>query len=295
MSTLAPLYYKNFKCKAGTCEHSCCVGWRVELDDRTVDLYESAEGEYADELRARMCKDGDGCFIPSVGGRCPHLTEDGLCRVIIERGESYLSDICREHPRFYNFLPERTELGIGASCPEAARLILEGESSLELYELSSESEEAEGYSPLRMRERIRKILDESDGYAAAESEIQKLLALPDSILTPEFRTELFPTLEYLYPENRELIFGSADKVAASEDARLSKVLAYFIYRHLAAAENEAEAVAAVGFALFSARATEALAILTKDMAEALRIYSEEIEYSSENTEQIIFAIQSELI
>ena len=72
MSTLAPLYYKNFKCKADACEHSCCVGWRVELDDRTVDLYESAEGEYADELRARMCKDGDGCFMYN----CPnYITE----------------------------------------------------------------------------------------------------------------------------------------------------------------------------------------------------------------------------
>ena len=38
-------------------------------------------------------------------------------------GEGYLCDICREHPRFYNFTSV-AEVGIGMSCPEAARVIL---------------------------------------------------------------------------------------------------------------------------------------------------------------------------
>ena len=39
MKLYAPAYYKNFKCIADKCEHSCCVGWEIDIDKETLDKY----------------------------------------------------------------------------------------------------------------------------------------------------------------------------------------------------------------------------------------------------------------
>ena len=28
-----PDYYKEFQCIADQCEHSCCIGWEIDVDD----------------------------------------------------------------------------------------------------------------------------------------------------------------------------------------------------------------------------------------------------------------------
>lgn len=298
MSTFAPKYYKDFKCIADRCAHSCCVGWRVELDEATSEKYKNAKGRYAEELRRYVREDGDGAFIPPMqGGRCPHLDECGLCRIICEKGEDYLSDICREHPRYYNIVGDRLEVGLGASCPVAAALILSSESSLQLEaipDIEFERDECE-YSPLPLRERIASLISGTECYEDAERLIMSELGLPRSITAPSFRASMLSELEYLYPENREIIFDTAERVGELGAAELLKVLAYFIYRHLSPAESESEAASIVGFAIFSARTVAAMAEVTSDLAEAFRIYSEEIEYSTENTDEIIFGITEEII
>ncbi|MCF0223566.1 MAG: hypothetical protein HUK20_04790 [Fibrobacter sp.] len=56
--------------------------------------------------------------------RCPLLTDNGLCKIICNCGESYLSDICREHPRFVEVYGDIMEKGIGLCCEEGAKLLL---------------------------------------------------------------------------------------------------------------------------------------------------------------------------
>ena len=234
MDFRVPSYYGDFKCLAGDCPHSCCIGWRIGLDDETRKIYESAEGSYATALRGNICSDEDGCYIPTLSsGRCPHLDEYGLCRVILEYGDGYLSEICREHPRFYNRIGDRIEVGLGASCPEAARLILEGESSLALCENDADTE---GYSPLGLRSEIAKIITNATTYADAEAQIMHTLSLPDIILSDGFITASLSQLEYLHPENEALFAGGG--FGELTDAEKSRIFSYFIYRHLASAEDE---------------------------------------------------------
>lgn len=47
-----------------------------------------------------------------------------LCDLILYGGEGMLCQICTDHPRYRSFLSERTEIGVGLCCEEAARLIL---------------------------------------------------------------------------------------------------------------------------------------------------------------------------
>lgn len=121
MKVYFPSYYKDFKCIADRCRHSCCVGWEIDVDDGTVEVYEGLGGELGREIRSHI---SGGVIAMCSDGRCPFLDSRGLCRIISSLGEEYVSDICREHPRFYHSVGGRIEGGIGISCEEAARIIL---------------------------------------------------------------------------------------------------------------------------------------------------------------------------
>ena len=56
--------------------------------------------------------------------RCAFLNENNLCDIIINCGEDHLCQICRDHPRYFEWYGNIKEGGIGLSCEEGARLIL---------------------------------------------------------------------------------------------------------------------------------------------------------------------------
>ena len=121
----APPYYKNFECIKDECRHTCCAGWHIGIDADTLSRYETMEGDLGHTVKKWIKFDEDGAYIPLTEcGRCPHLDEDGLCRIISALGNEAVSEICREHPRFYNSADDRLEVGIGMSCEAAAGLIL---------------------------------------------------------------------------------------------------------------------------------------------------------------------------
>ena len=122
MKLYAPTYYGRFKCIADKCQNSCCVDWEIDIDDISYEKYRSAGGALAGSITE--C-DSARCFALTDGGRCPHLREDGLCNIIINYGEEYLTDICREHPRFYHLIGDRAEVGIGLVCEEAEKGVAE--------------------------------------------------------------------------------------------------------------------------------------------------------------------------
>ena len=125
MLSVCPEFAARFKCKAGNCTDSCCVGWEIGIDEKTEELYENSHA-----LRALVSgktdeADGGAVFKLLENGRCPFLNCHGLCDIISGFGEGAIPEICREHPRYYNRLSDRLEWGVGLSCEEAARLITE--------------------------------------------------------------------------------------------------------------------------------------------------------------------------
>ncbi|MBR3971610.1 MAG: flagellin lysine-N-methylase, partial [Ruminococcus sp.] len=125
MTHVYPDYYKDFKCIADKCTHNCCIGWEIEIDPDTEEFYKSYKGNLSERLHKDICREEDTShFILKENDRCPFLNSRNLCDIIIEAGEEHLCTICREHPRFHNELPKRTESGLGMCCEECARLIL---------------------------------------------------------------------------------------------------------------------------------------------------------------------------
>ena len=121
MKIRVPDYFLKFKCIADQCQDSCCIGWEIDIDGKTLDKYASLSGDLGCEIRQ---KTQHGYFPLQNNGRCAFLDCEGLCRIISGVGEDYLCDICREHPRYYGVGKYGIEGGLGLACPEAARIIL---------------------------------------------------------------------------------------------------------------------------------------------------------------------------
>ena len=143
MKVFAPDYYAGFRCVAGACRHSCCVGWEIDVDPETMKRYQSMEGELGAKLKRCIDPDPVPHFILSAQERCPFLTDENLCQIILQAGEDSLCQICADHPRFRNFWSDRTEIGLGLACEEAARLILTSPHPLRLVPLEDTEEPPE--------------------------------------------------------------------------------------------------------------------------------------------------------
>ena len=141
MKVYAPDYYSGFRCIAGACRHSCCVGWEIDVDPEAITRYQTMGGALGDKLKRCIEMSPVPHFILSARERCPFLTDQNLCEIILQAGEDSLCQICADHPRFRNYWSDRIELGLGLACEEAARLILTSPHRLRLIPVSVEEDE----------------------------------------------------------------------------------------------------------------------------------------------------------
>ena len=150
-----PDYYPQFSCIADRCRHSCCIGWEIDVDEDTLASYHRIGGEMGERLRAGISEDGDAPhFLLGAHERCPFLNEKNLCDLILYGGEDMLCQICRDHPRYRSFFSERTEIGVGLCCEEAARLILTKQEKTAIVVTGEGTLEAEERALLALRERL---------------------------------------------------------------------------------------------------------------------------------------------
>ncbi len=126
MFVMIPEYYNKFKCIASKCSDNCCIGWEIDIDSKTYEKYKNVTGSLAMSLKNNivLSEDGSYSFKLTENERCPFLDENNLCKLIIEKGEDFLCDICKEHPRFHNCFGDKRETGIGIGCIAAAEIIL---------------------------------------------------------------------------------------------------------------------------------------------------------------------------
>ena len=139
MKLIAPNYYKKFHCIADKCTHSCCsAGWEIDIDENTLNYYNSIEGEFGNKLKQNIINNSDNtskCFKLCENNNCPFLNSNKLCEIYINLGEEHLCNICTEHPRFYEWFENCKEVGIGLCCEEAARIILSENENFGTYKI----------------------------------------------------------------------------------------------------------------------------------------------------------------
>lgn len=140
-----PEYCRDFRCIAGRCGDSCCIGWEIDIDSETADLYEKIGGEFGSRLMSCITQKTPKSFILGDDERCPFLNERNLCDIIINLGEEYLCQICGDHPRYYEWFGSVKEGGIGLCCEEAARIILSQTESLSFWDRQVSDEVPDDY------------------------------------------------------------------------------------------------------------------------------------------------------
>ncbi len=300
----APNYYKNFKCIADKCRHSCCVDWEICIDAATYEKYRRLPNVIS---TVRECDDGV-CFALRSDGSCPHLNEKGLCDIIINHGEEYLSEICREHPRFYNFVyGGRVEVGLGLVCEQACRLVLENDCPFTLYKVENmEQADYDGcsFNPLPYRSRIISAIEGEGSFEKKLDGIKAEFSLP-RVYTSEQWINRFLSLEILdasWAEDLKSLRGKLlkkDGFSGEYDKYYCRLFTYFVYRHVSVAESEKSLKARLAFAALSA---ELIRLLFESKAEPslqaladiARRYSGEIEYSEDNTDELIFTFENRI-
>lgn len=303
MKTFVPDYYPKFHCIAGKCRHSCCIGWEIDIDEDTYDLYQSIGGGFGRRLKNNI-EDGDPPhFRLCADERCPFLTSDGLCDIILTLGEGALCQICDDHPRYRNYYSDRVEMGLGLCCEAAAKLILTQTGSMELICTEDDGEEElpltdEEIRFLEKREELMRIL--WDGDLSLEERMNRILD-ESGVRLPEMSHEewirVFKSLECLDPAREDLLNYAADETLPDEFLiPAAKLMEYFLYRHLSGVLEDGRFGERAGFAVLSTRMICRMwagllkqhgSLTADDMAECARMYSSEYEYSDENTEALL--------
>jgi lysine-N-methylase len=289
MKIFAPAYYKDFACIADRCRHSCCIGWEIDIDADTMQKYTEISHPYGTKIRESIdCLDTPH-FRLSQTERCPHLAPNGLCHIISTLGEGYLCEICREHPRFYNQTPKGLEIGVGMACEEACRLILETKNWQEILPVGEidQPQYSVPFDALAHRARIYGMLgDRTLPYSARLTKICDAYDVHPDALANESWRQVLASLEYLHEEHRALFAAYSSDAPTTEESG-ERALAYFIYRHCTAAEDEADLRARLGFCLLCERLLCSLVAQgLLPVAECARVISEELEYCEENTDAI---------
>lgn len=199
-----PSFFDQFKCIGSACTDTCCAGWEIEVDETTAQGYLAEKGAFGDRLRREIGSEPGEYFFQLKNNRCPFLNKENLCDIFINLGEDRLCDICREHPRFYNWFGDYTEVGLGLCCEEAERLLFSDSKPLTFVEevhtdasdlLDDESEECE--QMLEERKAIFSILQNRKKNIGARLK-RLLLQLP---YADEMLLLTVPILEWDDPES----------------------------------------------------------------------------------------------
>lgn len=294
MRLIAPDYYTRFKCIAGLCKHSCCVGWEIDVDEDSYAFYKSVGGDFGKRLTDNISDGETPCFKLAENERCPFLNKDNLCDIIINLGEGALCQICADHPRFRNFFDDRIEIGLGLCCEAAASLILENKEKVSLVEIENDGEYAESYDDafFAFRDGIFDVLQNRD--LSIDERINQVLckhdvSLPDMSLSQW--ASFYLSLERLddaWGDKLNMLKNSNAVSETVSDTALEQLLVYFIYRHLAEGLYDGRIKERIAFSVLSVHIIRALcAVCNEPVTEIARMYSSEIEYSEENIEAIL--------
>ena len=290
---IRPDYYDDFKCIAGECQHNCCIGWEIDIDDDALFKYNNATGYLKVKLQQSIAVDPCAHFILVGNERCPFLNSDNLCELILYGGKDMLCQICRDHPRFYNEVYGIIEKGIGLCCEVAANIIL---TKIDPTTLVADEEKTLQNDFYERRNEIFAILQ--DRGRSLNDRINSILDLAGSSL--EFDgidwIDVYKNLERLdaqWDTYLDSITQISDDIPEKLEVPCEQLIWYFIYRHLSGAIDDFMFCERIQFAILSCYVINSVnkTGTINEMQQVARMYSSEIEYSDENVEILLEKLQ----
>lgn len=135
-----PDYYRQFECTADQCEDTCCAGWQIVVDQKSLKKYKKVKGDF----RKRLHKSIDWkeeTFKQFENKRCAFLNEENLCDMYTALGKNSLCKTCKLYPRHIEEFENVREITLSMSCPEAAKILLGKREPVEFLSYEKDGEE----------------------------------------------------------------------------------------------------------------------------------------------------------
>lgn len=286
MLSIFPKFYKNFLCKADKCKHSCCKGWEIDIDEETAGKYLAMTGELGAEIRQNIGKNEDSYFFKlTEDERCPFLQKNGLCKIILNIGEENICEICTMHPRFFTMIDDVELCGVGLSCEKTCELLLGDEKDLVFYIEDTEEElsfsevlaviglnlpnEMQEFSLAVNAENINKVLEIMAKTEPIDENWSKELSIMQDMDNVELKAK-----EYLENSDKNI---------------LNKIYQYILYRKLERlVDIDIEAL--INYAQYSILFIILHTMISKELGESVRRWSEQIEYDTDNVDLILAGV-----
>lgn len=146
-----PDYYSEFQCIAGDCEDTCCAGWQIVIDAKTLKKYGNAMFTAGGDISHRLFTSiqwWNRTFRRTADGRCAFLNQENLCDIYRELGEKSLCKTCKLYPRHIEEFEGIREVTLSFSCPEVARIVMNREEPVIFLEYEQEGDESyDDYDP----------------------------------------------------------------------------------------------------------------------------------------------------
>lgn len=225
MKLFYPEIFDKFVCTGSQCSDNCCMtDWDIEIDEDTYGFYKKLDNDIGRKFVNSVTEDEGVKYLVHCDGKCPMLNEKGLCSVQLAYGEENISDICREHPRFYEWFGDYKEAGVGLACEEAVRMYLSDDESVRFFtkEIDEEPDDLE-FDPqlletmlfarttfidlLQNREyslhdRLVNVLSATAEiqYALDEEDTEEIKAIAQELSHPEIIAERVESLKKALPE-----------------------------------------------------------------------------------------------
>lgn len=316
MKLYTPSYYNSFACTAGDCKESCCRCWEVVIDQESQTRYEALPGELGNRLRASLRQDSEGdSYLALTDGRCPMLNEQGLCCLQLTHGESALSLVCRNYPRFHYDFGGISLDGLSISCPEVCRLVLETpfsitEQMVDAPPTPNDLDPALFYAVLQGRDIALQIAgnqaftvrQRATLLLAFGGELEQQLSAPAQVLrrwqqTPlndllplmrqGTRTDLarlvrcFDSMEHLNPQFPSMLTQITIGAPALSETAAQRLLQYYLYKYVLQAAYDGKFLGKIQFCTASLLLCDRLYALAPQH-DPLTLYAREMEHSEEN-------------
>lgn len=135
-----PDYYRQFQCTADKCEDTCCAGWQIVVDEKSLNKYKKVKGDFRKRLR-KSVDWKEGTFKQCDNKRCAFLNEENLCDMYTALGEKSLCKTCKLYPRHIEEFENVREITLSMSCPEAAKILLSKNEPVKFLSYEKEGEE----------------------------------------------------------------------------------------------------------------------------------------------------------
>lgn len=222
-----PDYYTSFQCSAEKCEDTCCAGWQIVIDRKSLEKYRKEKSGYRRTLRKKIDW-RQKCFRQDGEKRCAFLTEENLCEMYQNLGEKSLCRTCRMYPRHVEEFENVREISLSVSCPEVAKILMSRTEKVEFrsYEKASKEDAFDGFDPflysqlLDTRELLIKILQNRE--IPIEERLVLCTGLAYDIQNRVDRGSLFACGDVL-ERYRGQLFGVEEGAAKKELAEENRV------------------------------------------------------------------------